>query len=76
MKRGRKPPQAAPTVPKRKLAEALDPLAEDYVTFVRTHPEDEHPGDSKAFRARHDAGLAALHHLTELDARRRATGGG
>ncbi|MGG5812464.1 hypothetical protein [Falsiroseomonas sp. CW058] len=66
MRRGRKPASPAGRVPKDKLAEAIGPIAEDYVAFVNSHPEGEQPGDSKAFRARHDAGLVALHHLTEL----------
>ncbi len=69
MKRGRKAPPApkpAKVVPKEKLARAIDPIAEDYIAFVSTQPEGERPGDSKAFAARHSAGLTALAHLTEL----------
>lgn len=71
MKRGTRKP-AAPGSPKRmpreKLAQALTPVAEDYLSFVQTHPEDEKPGDPKQFEARHNAGLTALQHLTELAA--------
>jgi hypothetical protein len=71
VKRGRKAPPAAmrgSRMPKEKLAQAIEPIAEDYVAFVSSHPEGEAPGDSKAFAARHNAGLTALHHLTELTA--------
>jgi len=70
MKRGRKPaaPGSGGRMPRTKLAEAIAPIAEDYVAFVQTHPEGEQPGDSKAFAARHSAGLTALQHLTELAA--------
>lgn len=71
MRRGTKKP-TSPVSPKRmpreRLAQALAPVAEDYLTFVQTHPEDEKPGDPKQFEARQNAGMAALQHLTELAA--------